>query len=442
MTFWDDLKNMFIGVTGIASMANAIIMTAKRAIGDDDVSDLSDKEFFDSMADEGIKNKSELFGVVPNIVGMPILNDLYSPGFGRLVRRRVESAYKANLLSPMDYVAYAMRFPEKEIDLSFYLSELGYNEEHETMLNDLIKYYPNAPDFVRFGLREVFKPEVVEKYGYDDDFPEEIRPHMYKAGLSDEVMSWFWRAHWELPSFYNIREARWRDLITDTEVDEWLTVNDYAPYYRDVVKNIMYTPYTRVDVRRLYNTGVVTRDEVKRNYKDIGYSEHYAENLTRFTVIDSDEAKDVLSTYTRAFKAGIIEESELTAIMQDMEYSDKEIELRILLLGSYTVTERPKKGLTLTNVKKLFNLGLIDTPALEDMLIKLNYDDDAVMYMKLLILSESEPYRVWTAEVKKAYSLHVLSRDEAVSRLTSLGYTMEAIDLSLALIDIKKVVIA
>lgn len=438
MTFWDDLKNMFIGITGVATMANALLMTVKRAIGDKDVSELSDKEFFDEMADEGIRNKSELFGVIPNIVGMPILNDLYNPGYGRLVRRRVESAYKANLLSPMDYVAYAMRFPEKEIDLSFYLSELGYNEEHETMLKDLIKYYPNAPDFVRFGLREVFKPDIVAKYGYDNDFPEEIRPHMHKAGLTDEIMQWFWRAHWELPSFYNIREARWRDLITDTEVDEWLTVNDYAPYYRDVVKDIMYTPYTRVDVRRLYNTGVVTRDEVKRNYKDIGYSDPYAENLTRFTVIDSDGAKDVLSTYTRAFSAGIIDETELIAIMSDMEYSDKEIELRILLLKSKTVVARPKKGITLTNVKALFNLGLIDSATLEDMLIKLNYDDDAVMYMKLLILASSTPYKTWTAEIKKAYTLGVLSRDETISRLTAIGYTLEAIDLALALIDIKK----
>jgi hypothetical protein len=291
---------------------------------------------------------------------------------------------------------------------------------------------------VRFGVREVFKPDLVKKYGYDKDFPEEIKPYMHKAGLTDEVMGWFWRAHWELPSFYNIREAKWRGLITDKEVDEWLMVNDYAPYWRDILKNIIHNPYTRVDIRRMYNTGVVDRDEVKRTYMQLGYDETHAENLTKFTIVNSDKTKDVLSTYTKAFKKGIITESELIDQMQEMEYSDKEIELRISLLGMTVVSSKPKKGLTLTNVKKLFNKGLIDTSTLEDMLIKLNYDDDAVMYMKLLILSDSEPYKVWTSEIKKAYAKDLLARDETVAKLVTLGYTIEAIDLSLALIDIKR----
>lgn len=438
MTLWDDLKNTFIAFTGIKGSLAGIADFIARAKGDEEVSDLSSAESLSNAADASIKGKSELFSIVPNILGMPLLNDLYSPGFGVLVRRRVSSAYQANLLSPMDYVTHLNRYPDKEIDLSFYLSELGFNKENKEILSDLYKYYPNAPDFVRFGVREVFKPELVSKYGYDKDFPEEIKPYMHKAGLTDEVMTWFWRAHWELPSFYNIREAKWRGLITDSEVDEWLMVNDYAPYWRDILKNIIHNPYTRVDIRRMYNTGVVDRNEVKNTYMQLGYDEIHAENLTKFTIVDSDKTKDVLSTYTKAFKNGIITESELTNQMREMEYSDKEIELRIRLLGMTTVSSRPKKGLTLTNVKKLFKKGLIDTSGLEDMLIKLNYDDDAVMYMKLLILSDSEPHKVWTSEIKKGYREYLYTRDETVDKLTALGYTIEAIDLSLALIEIKR----
>jgi len=438
MTFWDDLKNTFISLTGIKGSMSVIGDFIGRAMGDEDVSDLTTSESMSNAADASIRGKSELFSTVPNILGMPILNDLYSPGFGVLVRRRVSSAYQANLLSPMDYIAHKWRYPDKEIDLRFYLSELGYNEEHEGILNDLYKYYPNAPDFVRFGVREVFKPHIVAKYGYDMEFPEEIKPHMAKAGLTEDVMKWFWRAHWELPSFYNIRDARHRDIISDVEVDEWLMVNDYAPYWRDVIKGIIFNPYTRVDIRRMYDTGVVDRDVVKRTYLDLGYDEVHAENLTRFTIIDSDKTKDVLSTYINAFKKGIINESELTDQMRIMEYSDKEIELRIGLLSGVEVAERPKRQLTLTNVKKLFTTGLIDSYTLEDMLIGLNYSDEAVMYMKILIISESAPYKTWTAEIKKAYAGDLLSRDETVARLTTIGYTMEAIDLALALIDSKR----
>jgi hypothetical protein len=438
MTFWDDLKNMLISFTGIKGSFSILSDFVARAKGDDEVSDLSTAQTLQAAADASIRGKSEIFSTVPNILGMPILNDLYSPGFGVQVRRRVSSAYQANLLSPMDYVTHVNRFPEKEVDLRFFLSELGYNQEHEDILSDLYKYYPNAPDFVRFGVREVFKPHIVAKYGYDNDFPKEIIPHMTKAGLTEDVMQWFWRAHWELPSFYNIKDARHRDLITDSEVDEWLMVNDYAPYWRDILKGIVFNPYTRVDIRRMYDTGVVDRDQVKRTYKDLGYDEIHAENLTKFTILNSDKTKDVLSTYTNAYRKGIITETELTDQMRAMEYSEKEIELRISVLGSTEVAERPKRGLTLTNVKKLFTTGLIDSERLEDMLIGLNYSDDAVMYMKLLIISESIPHKAWTAEIKKGYKGGLLSRDETVARLSAIGYTMEAIDLSISLIDSKK----
>ena len=438
MTFWDDLKNALIGITGLESGLRAIGMFFKRAIKHEDVKDLTDAQFFAKMADESIQNKSELFSVIPNLLGMPILNDIYTPGYGVLVRRRVSKAYQANLLAPMDYITHANRYPDKEIDLRHYIADSGFNEANQEILNDLYKYYPNAPDFVRFGVREVFKPAIVSKYGYDKDFPEEIKAPMHRAGLTDEVMQWFWRAHWELPSFYNIREARWRDVITDTELDEWLMVNDFAPYWRDKLKEIVYTPYTRVDIRRMYNTGVVDRDEVKRTYKDIGYDDIHAENLTKFTVINSDKTKDVLSTYTKAFAKGIIDESELRDQMAEMEYSDKEIDLRITMLSASEVAERPKKGLTLTNVKKLFTKGLINSTTLEDMLIKLNYTNEAVMYMKLLIISESEPHKMWTSEIKKGYAAGILKRDETIARLAAIGYTTEAIDLALAIIDSKR----
>lgn len=437
MTFWNDLKNGLIGITGIKGAAGLMGDVYGRITKDEDLEGVTGSDSLSEMADASIRGKSELFGIVPNIVGMPLLGDLYSPGFGQIVRRRVQSAYQANLLSPMDYIAYNYRYPEKELDTRFWMSELGFDKNQEEIMHDLYKYYPNAPDFVRFGVREVFKPEIVKKYGYDDDFPKEIIPHMEKAGLSEDVMQWFWRAHWEMPSFYNIREARWRDLITDTEVDEWLTINDYAPYWRDTMVKIMYTPYTRVDIRRMYDTGVVDRDEVKRTYKDIGYDEEHAENLTRYTVINSDKTKDVLSTYTKAYERGLITQKELEEKMREMEYSDTEIKLRIEMLAESETVERSKRGLTLTTVKNLYKKGLTDSSTLEDQLITLNYSDDAVKYMKLLIVSESTPHKAWTTEIKKGYQNGVLSRDETIARLTGLGYSMESIDLSLALIEAK-----
>lgn len=437
MTFWTDLKNGLVGLSSVQGAFELLGYFHDQVVSKEDVEELSGGEVLEDMADASVREKSQLLGALPSIIAAPVLSDIYTAGFGVQVRRRVQNAYQQTLLSPMDYISYSYRYPDKEIDLRWYLSELGYNEAQEEIMSDLYKFYPNPGDFVRFGVREVFKPEIVAKYGYDDDFPEEIKTHMHKAGLTDEVMEWFWRAHWEMPSFYNIREARWRDKITDSEVDEWLTINDYAPYWRDIMKDILYTPYTRVDVRRMYDTGILGRDEVKRTYQDIGYDEEHAENLTEYTVVNSDKTKEVLSTYLNAYKRGIIDESELRSKMEEMNYSTEEIDLRIEMLEETDVVEKTKRSLTLTNVKSLFKKGLIDSYTLEDMLIELNYSDEAAMYMKLLILADSAAHKAWTKEIKKGYEELLLTRDEAVARLSDLGYSMEAINLSLALIDLE-----
>ena len=438
MTFWEDLKGFFSNVASMVDIFGFGQYITERINYIKEEKELDTYDKISAMHDEMIKDYSETLGLIPTLLNPPVFNTLYSSGVNVLVDRRVKHAYQANLLGVNDYITYYNRFPEKGFDLRFYLAELGFDQEQEQILNDLYKYYPNPEDFIRFGVREVFKPNICAKYGYDQDFPEEIKPHMHKAGLTDEVMLWFWRAHWQLPSFYNIRDMVFRGVITEQEVKEWLEVNDYAPYWRDNLLKIIYEPYTRVDIRRMYDSGVVDRDEVKRTYLDLGYDDTHAENLTKFTVVNSDKTKNVLSTYLKAYKNDLIDESELKRQMQEMEYSDKEIDLRIQLLNMNQVVERPKKHLTLTNVKKLFKEGFIDSDTLEDMLIELNYDDEAVKYMKMLIISECQPYKVWVSEIKKAYKEDLLTRDETTNKLMSLGYTAEAIKLALDLIDLKK----
>ena len=438
MTFWEDLKDGLMALTGIKGSTAAMGKIYQSVADPEAYDEISNEDHLQDVTDESIKGKSQLFGVIPNIVGMPLINDVYAAGYGKIVTRRVQSAYKANLMSPMDYIAHSVRYPEKELDFSHYIEESGYDALHEEIMQDLYKYYPNAAEFVRFGVREVFKPAIVAKYGYDNEFPTDIIPHMAKAGLTEEVMKWYWRSHWEMPSFYNIRESLWRGHITDTEVNEWLAINDYAPYWRDKMVKIMYTPYTRVDVRRMYDCGVLDRAAVKRSYNDIGYDDEKAEALTKFTVINADKTKETVATFTKAFGQNLITEEEYKETLERMEYSPAEVELRVMMSNTAEAVSKPMKSITLTTVKALHKRGLIDAYELEEYLVKLNYDEDAVQKMKLLIISDSEPHKRFTAEIKKGYEKDILTVDQTIADLRELGYTDEAISLSIALIDLKK----
>ena len=438
MTFWDDLKAFFWNVGNIVDLfdfgryINERIAFLRTERDDKSIDKIR------AMHDEQLKNYSETLAIVPALLNPPAFNTLYDAGSGKLLNRRVSHTYLADLLGAPDYIEHQRRFNNSEIDYKWYLSELGYDDVNQGILKDLQTFYPAARDFITFGVREVFQPAVVDKYGYDKDFPSDILPFAAKAGLNEDVMKWYWRSHWQLPSFYNIREARWRGLIDDAGVDEFLKVADYPEYWRGMLKGIINTPYTRVDVRRLYDAGVITRDGVKRNYLDIGYDDSHAENLTKFTVINADKTKEVLSTFINGYKQGLITEEELKAKMQGLEYSEDEITLRIQILNTKEVVQPRKRRLTLTNIKKLYQEGFITTDILDTLLIGLNYDEEGVKYMKMLIIAETEPYKAWVSEIKKAYLKGILTRDEATSRFTELGYTLQAINLSLDLIDLKK----
>jgi len=438
MTFWEDFKNWMESWLGVLSFIRTYTRIGERVLHPENYENMSDSEYLKELNNESVKDKSVDCGLFPNLLGAPIFNTVYSAGFGKEVERRVNSVCLQSLLNPQDYVVHKRRFNNPEVNYQFYLKELGYDNIQQQIISDLDTYYPSPVDFIRFGVREVFNPTIVSKYRYDADYPDQIDIHAQKAGISPDVMRWYWRAHWELPSYYNIREARWRDYIDDNTLDEFLKTADYPEYWRDILKKIIYTPYTRVDVRRLYQTGVITRDEVYRNYLDIGYDPEHAEKLTQFTVLDADKTKEMLSTFVNAYKQDIITESELKEKLLELGYSEQEVDLRIQLLNNQSVVHQRRRDLTRSQIEKLFKKGFITSEELEERLINLGYSEDDVGLMKMLIISETENYKVWVSEIKKAYKLDLLDHDEAFSKLRDCGYTDEAITLSLAIIDLKK----
>ena len=89
--------------------------------------------------------------------------------------------------------------------------------------------------------------------------------------MDKEVLQWYWRAHWELPSPTTGFEMLHRlhpdvlevigekykemglnpdDLKTDLDtLKELLKISDYPKYWRDRLAAISYSPLTRVDLR-------------------------------------------------------------------------------------------------------------------------------------------------------------------------------------------------
>ena len=193
--------------------------------------------------------------------------------------------------------------------------ELGFNPTDAQSLSDLKFYIPGAQDLITMAVRDVFNPAIVEEFGQNEDFPDEFAKYAAQQGISDFWARKYWAAHWVLPSMQMGFEMLHRRVIDEDKLKRLMAAQDIMPGWRDDLIAISYRPYTRVDIRRMHDTGVLSEDEVYDAYRDIGYNDERARTLTDFTVElnrDDPDPLEPLDGLTRsavisAYKDGLID---------------------------------------------------------------------------------------------------------------------------------------
>lgn len=205
------------------------------------------------------------------------------------------------------------------------LGQLGFEEPDNSRLLEMAFFIPPVADLITMAVREVFTPDVAERFGQFQDFPAEFSRFAAQQGISEEWARNYWAAHWALPSVQMGFEMLHRRVITTEDLNLLLRSQDVMPFWREKLTQISFTPLTRVDIRRMHKLGVVTNDEVRDAYRDIGYDEQNAERLLQFTIQlnapDEGDTPQVLEGLTRAaiislFRRGTITRSETGELLR------------------------------------------------------------------------------------------------------------------------------
>jgi hypothetical protein len=183
-------------------------------------------------------------------------------------------------LTGYEYVTAYRRGVIDEQTLNERLQTLRVDAFERSILMKITEYFPTPADLVTFAVREVYSPDIVERFGQKQDLPDKFIEEAAKAGLNAEQATNYWAAHWDLPSISQGFEMFHRGVIEEKDLDTLLRALDVMPFWRESLKKIAYNPLTRVDVRRMYSVGVIDREGVKRSYLDIGYDEEKAELMT------------------------------------------------------------------------------------------------------------------------------------------------------------------
>lgn len=257
------------------------------------------------------------------------------------------------------------------------LHKYGFDDDHIKYLKDSVLFFPSPADIIRFGVREVYTPEVREQYGLEQDFPPEITADAEKAAVEPEQIMKYWAAHWELPSALQGYEMLHRGLITEDDLKILLRTLDVMPFWREKLIGISWSVPTRVDVRRFWDMRTIDEARLREVYRAQGYHDKDLDDYVLWTKVYV-AFPDLLARW----KNGWITEDELRAELTRLGMPADRLEEMIQTKVKPDKPERVanERDLTATDIIMGVKKEIINYDQGVDLLMDLGYDREEAIF--------------------------------------------------------------
>jgi len=203
------------------------------------------------------------------------------------------------------------------------MRELGYTDTRTAEIIQTWKLLPSPGDLFTMVAREAFEPEMYTKLGLSAEFPTEQIKWLEEQGISKAWAEKYWIAHWEQPSIGQGFEMLHRGVIDRDTLDLLFRAVEIPSFWREKLTQIAYMPFTRVDVRRMHELGVITDEELIKSYMDLGYDSEKALKLAEFTIKYNAETEKQLtrSTILESYSEDLISRTDASTLLQSQGYS-------------------------------------------------------------------------------------------------------------------------
>ncbi|MEM3961631.1 MAG: hypothetical protein QXQ36_07185 [Sulfolobales archaeon] len=294
----------------------------------------------------------------------------------------------------------------------------------------MTEYFPPPSDLIRFAVREVFTPEIVEKYRMHEDLPEEFLRLAGQVGIPEQVARWYWYAHWDLPSLTMGFEMFRRKIISEDELKTLMRTLDIMPGWRDKLLQLAYELPTRVDLRRMYELGVITRDQLKEYYEKLGYTPQDAELLTRWTEIEysSEDRNLTVKQILELYELGEFTREQAIEHLVKMGYPQESAELKVTLYEHERLLKEAKEELQL--LLEQYKNGIITYEELIDQAFKLPFSPTTIQRHILKAYRERQArVRIPSMQTLKRWlKLNIISTDQFREYLKRMNYSDEDIE--------------
>ncbi len=320
------------------------------------------------------------------------------------------------------------------------MREQGFTD---TRIKEIIQTWevlPTPQDLLFMVGKEAFEPDIIELIGLDDEFPEDQLEFMAQQGISSFWAHKYWYAHWDQPSVQAGFEMLHRDVINWEELEVLFKAVEMPPYWRDKLTKIAFSPFTRVDVRRMHDMGVLTPEQVKRAYKDLGFDDEKAEKMTDFTIRYNQQNNKELtkSQLIKSYISGLISRADCKDMLISLDYNDDLAEY-VIILAEFE-RDLDYQDAIVKNLGERYTNNLITKADLINRMGRLNLPDTQVQ-----ILIDKWDIELYTdmkvpskTDMEKFYLNDLTDRDEYYRGLRQLSYTAVDADRYIAISDLKK----
>ena len=324
---------------------------------------------------------------------------------------------------------------EEQVDQA--LTSLNRGPAFVTATKEAAFPLPPIGDLILMAVREVFSPEIAEKFGQFEDFPEAFEKEALRQGLTEEWAKRYWAAHWALPSPQQGFEMLHRGVVDETELKQLLRALDVMPFWRDRLIKIAFTPFTRIDIRRMHKIDVLTDEEVLRAYKDIGYNDEKAKKMQQFTLqltaaSTADDDVELIELSRTAilnfFGDGLMDRTRAFNLLVGLGHTEDAADL--FLTSIELDEERKERKAEIALTLDLAKARLIDIAQAEARLLRLGLETNEVaravtQLTRELLRRTKLPTR---AEAEKMLRVQAITPKKYRDHLETLGYADEWAD--------------
>jgi len=304
------------------------------------------------------------------------------------------------------------------------MRELGFTDTRTKEMMQAWEIIPGPQDLFHMVAKEAFEPEMISHIGLGDEFPEEQLPWLAKQGISKFWAEKYWYAHWDQPSVQMGYEMLHRKVIDEKELDMLFKAVEMPPFWRDKLKEISYIPYTRVDIRRMYDLGIVEIEDVYKNYQDLGYDDAHALEMTKFTIawVDPEDKKLSKGEILGAYTDKIVSEPDCFSLLRNLGY--KEDQAVFYIAGAEFDAARKLEGSKLKVIKERFILRLSDKFETMRELSLLNLDAKRVdlLFEQWEIELFKDNKIPSKSDLEKFWLNNVINDDEWHEEMDKIGY--------------------